>query len=142
VNLIARGVDFMENQIRQLGQGFHAFWLTSSALALVQTKMSSHKTPEEHAQETADRVASLHRYLMELQVTPPVHTMGNGVEDAAMSTANTLVGMSGHTPHHPAMPELDAFAPVGGQQFNAFSDTLFDFDLTDIWAMDNFTQFQ
>jgi hypothetical protein len=137
VKLIARGVDIMENRIRQLGQGFHAYWLTSSALGLVQSKMSSHKTPEEHAQETADRVASLHRYMMELQVTPPVHTMGNGVEDAAMSTANTLVGMSSHPPHNPAMPELDPFAAMGGQQFNAFSDTLFDFDMTDIWGMDN-----
>lgn len=142
VKLIGRGVDIMEDRIRRLGQGFHAYWLTCSALALVQSKMSSSKPPEAHAQDIADRVAGLHREMMTLQVVAPPHGIGNGVEDAAMSTANTLVGMSGQTPQNPVLPELDAFAPLGGPQFNAFSDTLFDFDMTDIWGTDNFAQFE
>ncbi|KAK5197225.1 hypothetical protein LTR99_000415 [Exophiala xenobiotica] len=138
LTLIQRGVDIMENRIRLLGQGFHSYWLASSALGLLQSKLLE-RPPEALAQETADRVAGLHRYMMELQVNP-VDGLGDSVEEAAMSTANTLVGMSGQLPNV-AMPELEQFAPMGAQ-FNAFSDTLFDFDMTDIWGLGNYQQFE
>ncbi|KAK5243253.1 hypothetical protein LTR40_012538, partial [Exophiala xenobiotica] len=66
LTLIQRGVDIMENRIRLLGQGFHSYWLASSALGLLQSKLLE-RPPEALAQETADRVAGLHRYMMELQ---------------------------------------------------------------------------
>ncbi|KAK6366183.1 hypothetical protein LTS17_010689 [Exophiala oligosperma] len=138
LNLIKQGVDIMEDRIRLLGQGFHSYWLSSSALGLLQSKLSPEKLPEVHAQETADRVAGLHRYMMDRQENP-ADEMTVGVEDATMNTANTLVGMSGQLPN-PAMPDMEAFVPMGGQ-FNAFSDTLFDFDMTDIWGVGNYQQF-
>ncbi|KAK4939827.1 hypothetical protein LTR10_020000 [Elasticomyces elasticus] len=137
VKLIGQGVDIMENRIRQLGQGFHPFWLTSSALALLQAKISTDKSPDVHAQETADRVARLHRKMMEYQKAS-IHPL-DGVDATINNTANTLLGMSGQ--QAAPMPEVDPFGPIEGQ-FNAFSDTLFDFDMTDIWGMSNYGQYQ
>ncbi|KAI1618171.1 hypothetical protein EDD37DRAFT_257680 [Exophiala viscosa] len=140
VKLIGQGVDIMEERLRQLGQGFHPYWLTSSALALLQSKISAHKSPETHAQETADRVARLHREMMESQKVNPSHWQPlNGVDPTINNTANALLGMSGQ--RTAPMPEVDPFVPIDGQ-FNAFSDTLFDFDMTDIWGMSNYGQFR
>jgi hypothetical protein len=133
VELLEKAVDLMENRIRLLGQGFHAFWLSGSALALARSKMSPLLPPDGFAQQTADRVARLHGYMMKEQVLHPRGpTMAT--DDPLMSTANTLVGTSGNpTPNQP-MPGLDPFAQSA--QFNAFADTLFDFDITDIWNTD------
>ncbi|KIX02857.1 uncharacterized protein Z518_08800 [Rhinocladiella mackenziei CBS 650.93] len=141
MQLIDQAVDMMENRIRNLGQGFHSYWLTCSALGLVRSKTSPTKTADELAQETADRVIRLHDYMMAQQIAPPGQHMGKGVEDVAMSAANTLEGVSRQpAPSHP-LPELDPFTPIGGS-FNTFSETLFDFDITDIWNLDGSTHFQ
>jgi hypothetical protein len=133
VGLIERGVETMERRIRRLGQGFHSFWLTCSALGLMRSKLLPDKAPDVHARETADRVAQLHRHMMEKQVTPPGDQAADGIEDAAMSTANTLVGMSGQALPNPGLVEMDPFGP-DGEQYNVFSDTLFNFDMPEFWA--------
>ena len=122
VRLIEDSVNLMEERIRSLGQGFHSYWLASSALALVRSRLSVNDVGEKFSQETAVRVVKLHDYMMSLQVAPS----GNGVEDAA------LVGMSGQP--KPALPELDPFVTTTADPFNAFSETLFDFDITDLWS--------
>ena len=129
VRLIEDSVNLMEDVIRSFGQGFHSFWLASSALGLVRSRQSE-EPAEKFTQETADRVAKLHDYMMSQQVGPSAST----VEDATMSTANTLVGMSGQNPA-PGLPELDPFVTTTTNPFNAFSETLFDFDITDLWSM-------
>ncbi|EXJ91218.1 hypothetical protein A1O1_04328 [Capronia coronata CBS 617.96] len=141
VTLIEQAVDIMEVRLRRLGQGFHAFWLTCSALALIQAKMWPAKPAEERAQETADRVVKLHDYMMEQQTPPTPLASGSGLEDAAMSTASTLMGLSGQPVPAQVVPELDPFAPMAGH-FNVFSDTLFDFDMPDIWGMGGNAQLQ
>ncbi|KAJ9609683.1 hypothetical protein H2200_006011 [Cladophialophora chaetospira] len=128
VGLIEDSVNLMEERIRTGGQGFHSYWLASSALGLLRSI-----PVEKSAQETADRVARLHDYMMSQQIAPLEGGSTNGLEDAAMSTANTLVGMSGQPT--PALPELDPFVTTTTDPFNAFSETLYDFDITDLWSM-------
>lgn len=137
VRLIGQGVDIMEHRIRHLGQGFHSYWLTCSALALLQSKIDGHQSPEIHAQKTAERVARLHREMMEFQSYPTQPLDGGGA--AINNTANALLDMSGQ--QTAPLPEVGSFGPMEGQ-FNAFSDTLFDFDMTDIWDTGNYGQFQ
>lgn len=134
LKLIEQSVDLMEERIRNVGQGFHSYWLTCSALGLLRSKMSPGDSAEKQAQETADRVSRLHSYMTSQQIIPEGVAAESGVEDAAMSTANTLVGMSTQpTPGQPALPELDPFVPMGGDPFNPFTESLFDFDITDLW---------
>lgn len=137
VRLVEDSVNLMEQQIKSLGQGFHSYWLASSALGLLRSKLSTEEdSAEKCAQATADRAAVIHEYMLSQQVVP-LEAAPNGapaaVEDATMSTANTLVGMSGQPT--PALPELDPFVTTTNDPFNAFSETLFDFDITDLWNM-------
>ncbi|ETI22765.1 hypothetical protein G647_06841 [Cladophialophora carrionii CBS 160.54] len=125
VRLVEDSVNLMEDRIRSLGQGFHSYWLAASALGLLRSEPA-----DKSAQETADRVAKLHDYMVSQQIAPLEGA--KGVEDATMSTANTLVGMSGQPT--PALPELDPFVTTT-DPFSAFSETLFDFDITDLWSM-------
>lgn len=141
VSFIEKAVDLMEDRIRHLGQGFHTYWLTCSALALVRSKMVQGKSAEEAAQETADRVAKLHDYMKNQQTILASDASGNGLEDAATNTANTLIGMSGQPASAQAVAELDPFGTIG-EQFNVFSDTLFDFDMPDVWGLGDHAQFQ
>ena len=137
VELVEQSVDLMEERIRNLGQGFHSYWLSCSALGLLRSKLLPEEPAEKFAQATADRVAVLHGYMMAQQVggTPS----GISLEDVALSTANTLVGMSGNQPGA-SLPELDAFVTTTADPFTAFSETLFDFDITDLWNIGGGTQ--
>jgi hypothetical protein len=128
IRLVEDSVNLMEDRIHSLGQGFHSYWLAASALGLLRSEPA-----DKSAQETADRVAKLHDYMISEQIVPLESAGTNGVEDATMSTANTLVGMSGQPT--PALPELDPFVTTTTDPFNAFSETLFDFDITDLWSM-------
>lgn len=129
VRLVEDSVKLMEERTRTLGQGFHSYWLACSALGLLRSESA-----EKSAQETADRVAKLHEYMMSQQIAPLTGAGSNGVEDATMSTANTLVGMSGQPTPALLVPELDPFVTTTTDPFNAFSESLFDFD-TDLWSM-------
>ncbi|KIY00867.1 uncharacterized protein Z520_03533 [Fonsecaea multimorphosa CBS 102226] len=132
-NLIEQAVNLMEDRIKNLGQGFHTYWLTCSALGLLRSKLSPEEPAEKFAQGTADRVATLQGFMMSRQISSVTQT--NGVEDVTMSTANTLVGMSSQpTPGQP-LPELDPFVTTTTDPFNTFPETLFDFDITDLWNM-------
>ena len=134
VSLVEQSVDLMEERIRNLGQGFHSYWLTCSALGLLRSKLLPEEPAEKFAQVTADRVATLYGYMMSQQVASDDGR--NGMEDAAMSTANTLVGMSGNPVPEQGLSELDPFVTTTADPFNnAFSETLFDFDITDLWSM-------
>ncbi|EXJ58255.1 hypothetical protein A1O7_05680 [Cladophialophora yegresii CBS 114405] len=126
VRLVEDSVNLMEDRIRGLGQGFHSYWLAASALGLLRSEPA-----DKCAQETADRVAKLFEYMVLQQIAPLEGV--TGVEDATMSTANTLVGMSGQPTQ--ALPELDPFVTTTTDPFSALSETLFDFDITDLWSM-------
>ncbi|EXJ92837.1 hypothetical protein A1O3_01391 [Capronia epimyces CBS 606.96] len=130
-SLIEQVVGILETRIRHLGQGFYPFWLSCSALALVRSKMSPGKPAEEHAQDIANHVAKLHGEMMDNQTIPAKLA---GQEDATGSTAPTLVEATGEPTPPQVLPELDPFAPIG-EHFNVFADTLFDFDMPDIWGL-------
>ncbi|KEF59913.1 uncharacterized protein A1O9_04761 [Exophiala aquamarina CBS 119918] len=140
VEMIGKAVDLMEARIRCLGQGFHSFWLGASALGLLRAKLSPLLPMEEFTKQTADRVSRLHVFMMGEQMAQ--QTPGSGFEEAAMSGASTLVGMSGNPDSHQASGQADMdFFGNSGQIFNVFSDTLFDFDVTDIWNTGGYPQF-
>lgn len=138
VEMVVNAVDLMEARIRCLGQGFHSFWLGISALGLLRSKLSPLLPTEEFTKQTADRVSRLHVFMMSEQVAQP--TPASGFEDAAMSGATTLVGLSGIPESNQPLPDMGVF-DNDGQPFNVFSDTLFDFDMADVWNTGNFVQF-
>lgn len=146
VKIIEQSVDLMEERIRSLGEGFYQYWITCSALGLVRSKMPPGNAADQIAQEAADRVVRLHGYLISQQIAPVDQPTTNSMEDPAMSTANTLVGMSGQqTPAQiqgqgQTLSEIDPFMSVS-DPFNVFSDTLFDFDLGDMWNLGGITQY-
>jgi hypothetical protein len=130
VRLVEQSVDIMEARIKCLGQGFHAYWLMCSALGLLRSKLADSPSIDESAQAIAERVSRLLEHIMSQQLLP----VSNGMipDNATMATADTLVGMSNQGATGMTMQGMD-FAASGGDPFSAFADTLFDFDVTDLW---------
>jgi hypothetical protein len=123
-------VDIMEARIKCLGQGFHAYWLMCSALGLLRSKLAPAPSVEDCAQAIAERVARLLEHIMSQQILPV--SSGMIPDNATMATADTLVGMSNQGGSGMTMQGMDLGAS-GGDPFSAFADTLFDFDVTDLW---------
>ena len=67
MDLIKQTVELLRLRVRSLGQGFHSYWICSSALGLAHSAASPSVPRESFAQEAADRVVKLHDELMGLQ---------------------------------------------------------------------------
>lgn len=134
IELVEKAVDIIESRIRHLGQGFHEFWLSASALSLAKAKLSTSMTTDDFAQETAERIARLHGFLISEQVTQqtPV-SMGEPVVTADDNVAPGLT-----LNQEPPIPDFNAF--MSQEPFNPFSQTLFDFDIIDFWNTGNYAQ--
>jgi hypothetical protein len=121
MDLIDKSLDMMKRRVKALGQGFHSYWISSSALSLAQSKMTPTASREKCAQEAADRVVKLHDELMELQ--RPGYTggilglpsNGDAVDGGVLTNGSNQ-----------AYSEISPFDPFGG--------TMFDFDMPDIWT--------
>jgi hypothetical protein len=74
VNLISKFVDLSGRRVKALGQGFHSYWMGSSALSLAKMKLSSATEPEEFVLESVNRMVKLHNDLMEMQTAGYDHT--------------------------------------------------------------------
>jgi len=88
--------------------------------------------PSEHfAQETADRVVRLHGEIMAQQEPDAAdETVGLDRDSALVEPSTEAMGHHLHAQQTHALPDFDAFGPI-----DPFNDSLFDFDMADIWNM-------
>lgn len=143
VELVRRAVELMEKRVKSIGQGFHSFWLSSSALGLVCAKMNPNMPSETFAQEAADRVVKLHDEIMGLQEPGYAgHVFASKLSDKAEKIFgpghHASMQQANATALTPAQPSsyFDNFTPV-----DPFNDSMFDFNMSDIWLpVDEYTK--
>ena len=126
IDQIEKAVELMRIRVRALGQGFHSYWISSSALGLAHSKVSPAIPRETFAQEAADRVVKLHDDLMDLQQPgyAGISIVGEHVNEKAarMTAEDQVVASPGQLVPYNDLPAVD---PFGG--------SMFDFDMADIW---------
>ena len=128
MTLIEKTLGLIRVRVKSLGQGFHSYWITSSALGLAHSKMSPAVPRERFAQEAAERVVKLHDELMDLQQPGygGISLVGEQVGDKAarMAAGEQVLATPGQQPLYTGndFPSVD---PFGG--------SMFDFDMADIW---------
>ncbi|RMD41853.1 hypothetical protein DV735_g3294, partial [Chaetothyriales sp. CBS 134920] len=67
VGYIRDSMELFGTRVRRLGQGFHSYWITSSALGLAQSRIRTDEPAEKFAEEAAKRVMKLHDEIMAVQ---------------------------------------------------------------------------
>ncbi len=126
IDLIEKSVELLRLRVRSLGQGFHTYWISSSALGLAHSKASPSVPREKFAQEAADRVVKLHDELMDLQQPgyAGISMRGEHVNEKAarMTAEDQVLDSPGRLCPYNDLPNVD---PFGG--------SMFDFDMADIW---------
>lgn len=126
IDQIEKAVGLMRMRVRALGQGFHSYWISSSALGLAHSKVSPAIPREKFAQEAADRVVKLHDELMDLQQPgyAGISIIGEHVNEKAarMTAEDQVLASPGQLAPYNDLPAVD---PFGG--------SMFDFDMADIW---------
>lgn len=68
INKIEAVVTMLEDRVLNLGQGFHGYWILSSALSFVHSKQSPDVPRGHFARAAADRVVKLHSQVMDGQL--------------------------------------------------------------------------
>ena len=137
VDLITKFVDLSGRRIRHLGQGFHSYWLGSSALSLAQMKLSPSATePEEFVLQAVNRMVKLHNDLIGLQTADP-----RGGEETISPTAEVQPQPALPLPTVLQQPVVmqGAFDYNGLPTFDTLNTAMFDFDFDDshAWWADN-----
>ena len=134
VDLVQKTVELMERRVTAVGQGFHSFWLSSSALALVHAKVNPEVSSETFAQEAADRVVKLHDEILSLQQKGYAgHVFAMKLSEKAQKV---------HGPDYPPpVDQLNGTPSMATQgsyfddftTMDPFNDSMFDFNMADIW---------
>ena len=134
IKLVDNAVGLLEERVKLLGQGFHSYWISSSALSLVHSKQQPSEPLEKFAQQAADRVVSLHENSIGRQQTtadgpPTAHTD----KEAAYKSLpyNSLAQQISKSQQ---LEAFDGFVPV-----DSFDESMFgleNFDVADIWNLD------
>jgi Fungal specific transcription factor domain/Fungal Zn(2)-Cys(6) binuclear cluster domain len=124
IGLIEKTVQLFSQRVKILGQGFHSYWICSSALGLAHSKASPSLPREKFAQEAADRVIKLHDELMSLQ--QPGYAGSTFGEEVNEKAARLAAGdqMLSNTEQQP-LYDFEGIDPFGG--------SIFDFNMADIW---------
>ncbi|RMZ88437.1 hypothetical protein DV736_g4334, partial [Chaetothyriales sp. CBS 134916] len=163
VGYIRDSVELFGTRVKRLGQGFHSYWITSSALGLVQSRMNADEPAEKFANEAAKRVMKLHDEIIAVQ-RPGYDGLASTVNPQADTVEQGLLQQQ-----YEAADEANGAAPTGGGQqldgamgaagggaeageigtgidssyamdafvpFDPFGQTVFDFDNFDMWNMD------
>ena len=89
ISMIEAAVNMLEDRVLNLGQGFHGYWITSSALSFVHSKQSPNVPRQTFARAAADRVVKLHGAVMDgqlprakrLMVPVEVDYSGHGIRE-------------------------------------------------------------
>ena len=126
IDLIQKTVDRMSLRVKRLGQGFHPYWISSSALGLAQSSMSPATPRDQFAQKAADRMIQLHDEMLDLQ--QPGYGGKSLIGDQMREKAAKIAAGEQFVPEAGQQSVYDDFAMV-----DPFGGTMFDFDVADIW---------
>ncbi|RMZ83378.1 hypothetical protein DV737_g1673, partial [Chaetothyriales sp. CBS 132003] len=112
VDYIRDSVELFGTRVKRLGQGFHSYWITSSALGLVQSRINADEPAEKFAEEAAKRVMILHDEIIAVQ--RPGY---DGLASSQDLQADTAKQGLQQQQQHEAAGETNGAAPSGsGQQ--------------------------
>ena len=67
MELLEHALQIQEARVLQIGQGFHAFWITSSALSLCYSKLQPEQSPRDFAEAGAKRVRAMNDKIVAFQ---------------------------------------------------------------------------
>lgn len=140
LDLISKFVDLCGLRVKALGQGFHSFWLNSSALGLARMKLApAPANHEEFVLEAVNRMVKLHNELMQMQTTGRDGKNYSPVAEVAPqpSLPDAIDLEQQQQPLHPGLDtgDLPAFDFMNTAMFD------FDFDDTHWWADAGMTSF-
>ena len=124
VDLITRFVDLLGRRVKTLGQGFHTYWITSSALSLVNMKLApAPANPEEFVLQAVNRMVKLHNEMTSMQ-----QGKGRAGAKVMMATAEVLPQPDCPLPslQQPIATDVDGM-PI----YDNFDPSMFDFDFDD-----------
>lgn len=82
LDLLADEVNLLDDRIRNIGQGFHCYWITSSAYSFVHSKQNPDVPRQTFARAAADRVVKLHDFVLQAQLPRARRMMLPGHVDA------------------------------------------------------------
>jgi len=114
VLMIEAAVKMLDGCVRNLGQGFHGYWITSSALSFVHMKGSPDVPRSTFAHAAADRVIQLHGAVTDGQLPRARRMMlsaGQDGHDGLPSESPTSVSHGGNDD---AAAQLEAISTVDG----------------------------
>lgn len=89
VSLIDAEVSMLDDRVRHLGQGFHCYWITSSALSFAHSKQNPDVPRSTFARAAADRVVKLHSVVIDGQLPRARRMMIPGGENGVPTRSNT-----------------------------------------------------
>lgn len=93
IQLIEAAVNMLGDRVTNLGQGFHCYWITSSALSYVHSKQSPEVPRKTFARAAADRVVSMHSIVMDGQLPRAKRLMIPSGRGASRSVSPASVAM-------------------------------------------------
>ena len=129
LTLVEATLNLLGIRVMHLGQGFHSYWILSSALSLVFSKLDPNTPVDTFAQQAADRVVKVHDEIVALQEREGVPTVGDKLLAKQADMAMNQVGVE----IDPGMAAVDPF--------NQSNFGLENFDLGQIWNLDTFFDF-
>ena len=130
LTLVEATIDLLGTRVMKLGQGFHSYWISSSALSLVLSKLDPTTPVDTFAQQAANRVLKIHDRIVALQERGGGPTVGDKLFTKVQGEiAGNNVGME----IDPGMAVVDPF--------NQSNFGLENFDLGQIWNLDTFFDF-
>lgn len=130
LSLIEATINLLGQRVMHLGQGFHSFWVLSSALSLVFSKLNPDTPMDSFAQQAAERVIKIHDHIVVLQEREGLPSVGDRLLAKAQGEiSDSQVGVE----IDPGMAAVDPF--------NQSNFGLENFDLGQIWNLDSFFDF-
>ncbi|KAK5938820.1 Actin-like protein arp9 (SWI/SNF complex component arp9) [Knufia obscura] len=113
VLMIETVVNMIEDGVRNLGQGFHGYWITSSALSFVHSKGSPNVPRATFTHAAADRVVKLHSMVMDGQLPRARRMMLSTGQDGYDGEAS-VGSPASNQGDHDAATQAEAVTSVDG----------------------------
>jgi len=114
VLMIETVVKMLDDRVRNLGQGLHGYWITSSALSFVHMRGNPDVPRSTFAHAAADRVIKLHGAIMDGQLPRARRIMLSAGQDGYDGVPSGSATPGSREGDHSAAAQLEAIATVDG----------------------------
>lgn len=131
--MISVVVDVLGKRVETLGQGFHSFWVATTAYTLLQWKLLPSENRNDYAKKAANRVIQVFTETVMSTQVPLPSLNGVVMDDAGTLATNTSDSTSGAASE--AFPDFEALNGI------AEPWDFLNFDFSTIWNMDTFNDF-